>query len=172
MKGLKQIGKGSFSTVYKKTSNKVLIKSNDKAKECFSHGWGNNSKLFPNIERLDYLESEDKNLYEMKYYPKCIAPKQQLNKKSYERYLLLRNLANNFLVPNMHDGFNKLYELFSNINDKYLKDSLIEAIEGLSNYGSDIAFEISPRNISYTKSGNLILLDCFFFKSDLLKLRK
>ena len=68
---MKQIGKGSFSTVYKKNDNTVLIKSNDYVKECLSFNWHNKSRYIPNIKRID------SELYEMKLYPKCTKPKQQ-----------------------------------------------------------------------------------------------
>jgi len=163
---LQQIGKGSFSTVYKLNSNKVLIKSNDYTKECMAHGWGFDSSLFPKVS------FEDNDFYSMKLYPKCKAPKKELNKRSYERYTLLRKLMNETFTHNKYDKYDKLYKLFSDIKDKTLKEALLNAIDGLSNYGSDIGFEISPRNISFTKSGNLILLDCFFFISQLEETRK
>jgi len=50
---------------------------------------------------------------------------------------------------------------------KTAKTALIDAVSALTNYGSDICFEISPRNIAVTKTGNLILLDCFFMRSKL-----
>jgi len=52
-KGLKIIGKGSFSTVYELSEKQVLIKSSDPIKECMSMGWFPESKLFPNIERIE-----------------------------------------------------------------------------------------------------------------------
>ena len=153
------IGKGSFSKVYRKgTSPTVIIESTDKAKECFSFGWGNESMLFPNIKSLGGYH------YEMKYYPRCTAPKLRLNKLGYERYKLLRKLY----TSNKLTDYSKIYEVFNReIKDTYLRDSLLSALDGLANYGDKIAFEISPRNISFTPSGRLILLDVFFFPEDL-----
>lgn len=163
---LEVIGKGSFSTVYKKDGNNVLIKSDDYVKEALSFGWHKESKFIPKIKSLN------DGYYEMKLYPKCTSPKKQLNNKAYSLYLELRNIFNNTYVNNKYDGFNILYNNFSNLTNKALKDCLLSVLDSLSNYGSDIYFEISPRNISFTKTGNLILLDCFYFKTQLDKKRK
>ena len=163
---MKQIGKGSFSTVYQKNSDKVLIKSDDHVKECLSFNWHNKSKYIPNITNVDT------GLYEMKLYPKCTKPKQQLNAKAYNTYLTLKSLFNNVTIYNKYDAYNIWYKAFSNLKDNTLKNCLLSVLDSLSNYGSDIYFEISPRNISFTKTGNLILLDCFFFKTQLDKKRK
>lgn len=165
-KELQQIGKGLFSTVYKAPNNRVLIRSEDYTKECMSMGWGFDSSFFPKVKREDY------GFYSMKYYPKCTAPKKQLNSKSYNDYKELRGLFQNTLNPaNKYDGFDLWRDKFSTVKNISLKNALIEAIDGLSNYGSDICFEISPRNISFTKSGKLILLDVFFFRNQADKLR-
>lgn len=163
---MKQIGKGSFSTVYQKNSNTVLIKSDDYVKECLSFNWHNKSKYIPNITKIDC------GLYEMKLYPKCTKPKQQLNTKAYDTYLTLKKLVNNIVISNKYNAYDIWYKTFSNLKDNTLKNCLLSVLDSLSNYGSDIYFEISPRNISFTKTGNLILLDCFFFKTQLDKKRK
>lgn len=46
------------------------------------------------------------------------------------------------------------------------RDHLLAAIDALYNYGDDVCFEISPRNVTAHK-GKLILLDCFLMKSHL-----
>lgn len=163
---MKQIGKGSFSTVYQKNSNTVLIKSDDYVKECLSFNWHNKSKYIPNITKID------RGLYKMKLYPKCTKPKQQLNTKAYDTYLTLKKLFNNIVISNKYNAYDIWYKTFSNLKDNTLKNCLLNILDSLSNYGSDIYFEISPRNISFTKSGNLILLDCFFFKTQLDKKNK
>jgi len=56
------------------------------------------------------------------------------------------------------------YKEFSKVTNITLRNSLQEAIDACANYGSDIKFEISPRNVA-VKNGNLILLDCFFVGS-------
>jgi hypothetical protein len=53
---------------------------------------------------------------------------------------------------------------------KWAARALNEQIDGLMNYGADIRFEISPRNVA-VKNGKLILLDCFFFASKLREVR-
>ena len=48
---------------------------------------------------------------------------------------------------------------------------MIDALRACSNYGSDVGFEISPRNI-FIDNGNLILADCFFIISQAEEIRK
>lgn len=168
-KGYKKIGKGAFSSVFRKgDSNNVLIISNDVVKECISLGWFPKSRLFPKIERLSYND-DGTSTYKMKYYDKVIAPKKQLNTKAYRLYKALRSLEVINYPENddlLHDAWIKAFKnLPSEL--KTAKGALIGAVEALTNYGADICFEISPRNIATTKTGNLVLLDTFFLKSQL-----
>jgi hypothetical protein len=168
MKGYKMIGKGSFSKVYRRgNENSVLIISNDPVKECMSFGWFPKSRLFPTVERLSYND-DGTQTYKMKYFDRVRAPKRQLNAKAYELYKALRDLFDTF--PHYVYGYQLYSELiiaFKSLPKKFktAKIALLEAVDALTNYGSDICFEISPRNIAVTKSGNLILLDCFFMRS-------
>lgn len=142
------IGKGSFSKVYRSgTSRHVTVVSEDLVKECMAMGWFPSSRLFPKIKRISW------GVYRMKYYPKVRSPKRQLNPKSYELYRMLREA---YIKYNWYDGIPTKYERILN-----------EAVDALRNYADDICFEISPRNISCTPKGNLVLLDCFFFRSKL-----
>jgi len=165
MRGLKLIGRGSFTKAYQKDADTVLLKSVDPIKECMSLGWFPSSRLFPKIERID------NELYEMKYYKQTLSLKASLCDKHYKIYQTLRALKINN-SPNIHDGFEDALKAFRTIKDYKLRIIMIEALEACSNYGSDIGFEISPRNVAATKTGKLILLDCFFMKSKLLETRK
>ena len=78
-------------------------------------------------------------------------------------------ITSSFLII-CHDSMSKVYEAFAAIEDEDLKEVMIEALEACGNYGSDVAFEISPRNVA-VKDGKLILLDCFFMKSKLNQVR-
>ena len=167
MKGYKQIGKGSFSTVYRKgNANKVLIISNDSVKECMSFGWFPSSRLFPKVKFVG--EHGDNKMYEMKYYHKITAPKKQLDKRAYELYRVLREIKSKYSINPANKGFtwiNALKELPTKFNRE--KQALIKAVESLMNYDTNVAFEISPRNIARTANNKLVLLDCFFFPGDL-----
>lgn len=160
-KGMKKIGTGAFSTVYKKGNNKVLIKSVDPVKECMSLGWFPNSSLFPKIERVAKSDCGEYSFYEEKYYPKVSSLKNNLLPNEYEFYKTLRNLH-----PTM--GYNRLFEAFDKLPSKFArkKAHLKEAIDGLSSYGEDICFEISPRNVA-VHNKKLVLLDCFFMETAL-----
>jgi len=163
----KRIGAGSFSTVYRKgNSNHVLIVSTDPAKECMSLGWFPDSRLFPKVARLSYND-DGTQTFKIKYYEKVRAPKRQLNERSYKLYKALRKLDVTCQNDNLlHDKWRKAFNGIP-VEFKAAKEALLEAVDALTNYGSDICFEISPRNIAVTKAGNLILLDCFFLRSAL-----
>jgi len=155
---LKLIGKGMFSKVYRVSEKEVIIKSFCPAKECMALFF-DKSKYFPPIERIDYQE------YKMPYYDKVSSLKTTLKPKQYQLYLELRKLS----IPYTTNRYNKLNEWenqFKTIKDKILRNNLLMAVGELSNYGQDISFEISPRNVA-VKNGNLILLDCFY-SSDLV----
>ena len=161
------IGKGSFTKAYRKDKTTVLLKSDDPIKECMSMGWFPDSRLFPKIIRTDCGE------YEMKYYEKVSSLKKSLTDTHYEIYKELRKVSENIeRTSNIYDGLFNVIDGFKMIKDRRLKEIMIRAVEACSNYGSDVEFEISPRNVAVTKTGKLILLDCFFMKSKALNIRK
>jgi len=165
---LPKVGQGKFSVVYKKSDSKVVIKSKDPVKECMSLGWFPNTTLFPKIEYIEHSSVSDFVFYESKYYANNSRNfKKDLLPFEYEFYSELRKLR---VRPNTKPQF--LYQewiyQFDNLPNKFYKrkEHLIEAVTSLMNYGEDICFEISPRNIKVEK-GKLILLDCFFLFSKL-----
>lgn len=164
-KGHRRIGKGAFSSVYRKgTSNTVLIISDDPVKECMSLGWFPGGRLFPKVDCVGVVR--DRKAYSMKFYPKMKAPKQQLSKQGLSLYRALCAL------PYCYDS-HELIEAFKALPCEFnkAKKQLIEAVEALWNYGEDVAFEISPRNVTCSTSGALVLLDCFFMRSHLMATR-
>lgn len=168
--GMKCIGKGAFSTVYQKTPKKVLIKSTDNVKECMSFGWFPASSMFPKVKRIDV--GNEYSFYEMKYYPKVRSLKNNLKPFEYEFYKVLRSLTPVWNI-NPYDRYYELHWLFDTIPNKFhhRRQVLKDTLESLSNYGTDIGFEISPRNVAVDR-GKLILLDCFYFISALTDRRK
>lgn len=166
---MKRIGKGSFSSVYRQSKNKVLIISTDPAKECMSLGWFPDSRLFPKVIRLS-INDDGTQTYTMKYYDRITAPKKQLNERSFKLYQALRRVFADFYTPeNIDDLYSEWIDAFRELPNEFktARNALIEAVEAMTNYGPDICFEISPRNIAATKAGNLVLLDCFFIQSKL-----
>lgn len=164
--GMKQIGRGAFSTVYQKSKNKVLIKSRDHVKECMAFGWFPNTPLFPSIERVGVSDCGEFQFYEEKYYPKVKSLKNTLSAFEWEFYQELRKLSARFINP--YELIDRWREQIESLPNKFhhKKRMLLEAIDGLVNYGSDICFEISPRNVA-VHGKKLVLLDCFFLRSQL-----
>ncbi len=165
-KGLKLIGKGAFTKCYQLNDTTVLLKSEDPIKECMAYGWFPNSNLFPKVE----FSSID-GCYEMEYYPRLKSLKNNLDSDQYQIYKDLREVFNNLETSvNIYDGYSLIYKGFEQLDNEELKEIMLEALDACSNCGSDVGFEISPRNVS-VKNGKLILLDVFFMKSVLNKVR-
>ena len=173
IKGLKLIGKGAFTKCYLNTcETSVTLVTCDPIKEVMAMGWFPEHELFPTAEHVDYCEVTDRNIYTMEYYPRTKGLKNVLDADQYEIYKTLRKVMDNIKhTVNIHDSYSSVYEAFEGIQDEELKEVMIEALEACSNMGSDIAFEISPRNVA-VKNGKLILLDCFFSKETLNKVRQ
>lgn len=164
---MKLLSKGSFTKAYlNEEQNTVYLLSSDKIKECMVLGWFPESDLFPTIKHSD-IEPYD---YMMEYYPRTKGLKSFLDTDQYEIYKTLRNVKS-FIGRNRHDAYYHYYKQFELLEDENLSELMIEALDGCSNCGSDIGFEISPRNVA-VKEGKLVLLDCFFVISDLKHLRK
>ena len=166
-KALPLIGRGAFSTVYRKNAKTVLIKSVDPVKECMAMGWFPNSRMFPKTTRVAILDDDQGTaLYEQRYYPKAMSLKAALKPAEWEFYRELRGnvwMACNVFGNDPYKTLDSLRSVISNLPSKYArkKTALLGAIDALTNYGADIRFEISPRNVA-VHNGRLILLDCFF----------
>ena len=160
---MKLIGQGSFTKAYLKENGRVFLDSTDPVKECMSLGWFPENRMFPTIERLE-------NGYEMDFYERPKGLKNNLSARQWSFYKALRALD-----VTVHCIYESLYaweKAFANLPAKFNKekDDLIEALNACSNYGQDVCFEISPRNVA-VKGKRLVLLDCFFMRGKLLEKR-
>ena len=158
---LTYIGKGLFSTAYLKEDQKtVLVKSCCPIKEAIALGFFPESKLFPRIKRIDY---DEYSTYELPYYSKSGYLKNVTYEPHRKLYKELRNLFEDIRIQPYDYGLlrNKLYE---HISSKHFRTIMIDALDGCTNYGSDIGFEFTPRNLKVDSKGRLVLLDCFFMK--------
>lgn len=161
---MKLIGKGAFTKCYlKDCGEKVLLKTTDPIKECYSMGWIE-SDMFPVYERIDC------GMYECEYYPRTKSLKNNLDPDQWAKYKALRYIGDHIVVHNRYDGYRAYYEAFEGLEDEELRDAMIDALDSVSNYSSEIGFEISPRNVA-VKNGKLILLDVFFCKRELDRVR-
>lgn len=171
-KGLKKIGTGAFTNCYALSDSQVLLVTVDPLKEVYSMGWSSDP-LFPVTEKIDYL-STGECIYTMERYIRVSSLKRNLDADQYEIYKKLRHVFDNqfcFGSPrNIYDGYSILYKAFDAMEDKELGERMINVLDDIANYGCDIGFEISPRNVA-VKDGKLILLDCFFLKGTLQKVR-
>lgn len=173
-KGMKQIGKGAFSTVYRMNKHKVLIKSCCNAKECMSMGWFPETPLFPTLERIGTSDCGEFFFYTEKYYEKVRSLKYNLTAFEYGFYKELKELFFSFVMPeNKHNLIDAWREQFAKLPNKYhhKRRMLMEAVDAMGNYGSDVCFEISPRNVA-VQGKKLVLIDCFFMHSQNEKIKQ
>ena len=172
MEKLKLIGKGVFTKCYQKDEKTVILHSKCPLKECMSFGWFPDTPLFPKLERIDYLDDGETQVYEMKYYPKVKSLKNNLKESQWKIYKeLVRIRRENINTPkNHHMLYNHWQKAFKTIKNRRVKDIMLQALDACANYGSDICFEISPRNVAVDK-GKLVLLDVFFMYSKLQEVR-
>ncbi|GGE71441.1 hypothetical protein [Klebsiella phage KL01] len=159
---MKLIGKGAFTKAYLLDNGRVQLHSCCPFKECMAHGWFPESDLFPKLTFIDV------GVYEMDYLTSVTAPKRQLNEASYKLYKALQ------LVYGDYDAID-YFSIYKSM-EKHLEgfkelEEVLEALDACSNWGTDIGFEISPRNISVDDKGNLILADCFFHRPTLTEVR-
>ena len=171
MKSLKLIGAGLFSKIYSADAlDYVIITKKDYIKEAMGVEWFPESRYFPKIEEI---EIEGDYYWKMKKYNKTKKIKGLLNDDDYKFYQELRKIVKNKpIIKNKYDNYIVLYELFSESSlTEDQKELMLNALTACSNYGSDVDFEISPRNI-FIDSGRLILADCFFIISQAEEIRK
>lgn len=151
----KLIGKGAFTKAYQVGENEVEVHSFCPAKECYAM-FSQGKQFAPVIER------KETNVYKMPLYPKVRAPSRDLNPRSLVVYKTLRQVfkGNNLLD---YQNFCRLVNAESVLTVDE-KEALIELASDVCNAidCKELRFEISPRNISRDKGGNLIMLDCFF----------
>lgn len=154
----KLIGKGSFTKAYQIDEDKVEVVSICPAKECYAM-FSQGNTFAPVIEKIDHRD-DGYSVYHMPLYPKVTAPKKQLNKAAYSIYQTLRSISGKF-------GMN--YNLFceeveATDLEEDVKEEILSLVSDVCNAIDcfDMGFEISPRNITTDKDGNLIMLDCFF----------
>lgn len=165
--------RGKFSKVFMLVDGTVKIFSSDPVKECMAL-WGfGDSSLWPEIERIDRLE-DGTNVFIMPLYEQPRALKSTLAEEDYALYQALRKASYEiFTGLNPYDASQHWHRVFENALQAFPEamQAMHDAIDSLQNYGHDIRFEISPRNVA-VKDGRLILLDCFFFASALANTKK
>jgi len=165
---MKLIGKGLFTKAYLKDENTVELHSIDKVKECMAMGFFPEHKLFPTIKQADNRDDMGEvKVYEEKFYPKVSSIKNNVSARDWKLYQLLRKL---FISGWGNESYSLWVEAFKTLPEEYKdeRDALLEACDALANYGDDCYFEISPRNVA-TDNNSLILLDCFFMRSQCIE---
>jgi len=169
MEKKKLIGQGSFTNAYLMPNGKVLLISCCQIKECMAFGWFPDSPLFPILEPIG-LDKEDFRRYEMEYYPHVSSLKNNLDPDQWQIYKDLRSLEITGRISK-NDSLFEWHKQFDKLENEELRETMKGALDACSNYGTDIAFEISPRNVK-VKNGKLILLDCFYQLTRLKKVHK
>jgi hypothetical protein len=139
-----------------------------------------------------YPGSENLKIYRMEHFPRTKSLKSALKPDQWQLYLALRRVMNKGAgyYKNNWDRIDEYRRLFDGmgreLDGKVYKENLgdenagkgakygemmVFALESLLNFGGDVSFEISPRNVAANSSGELVLLDCFFYREDLRRVR-
>lgn len=175
-KGFQLVGKGAFTKAYTSPAepDTCYLVSSDPAKECLAlFGYSTTMpNLFPKLERIKYLDS-GANVFKTKFYAKSNSLKSDLDADQYALYkaLVAMHRSVHTCVIKDYDLADKHYKALDDLKTKnpdfkIYVEALQESIDSLCNYGTDILFEISPRNVR-VDNGKLVLLDVFFFRSKL-----
>ena len=164
-----KVKQGHFTTAYLyEEQGKVILESRCYIKECMALGWFPDSELFPSIKfaDIDDVNTEFK-VYEMPLYICGRSLKANVCKEDYEGiYVPLRKIQ---YVSDYVDFEEQLTTV--GVSEE-AKEDLLEAYSACTNYGSDVGWEISPRNVAATAEGRLILLDCFYIKSQIRRSKR
>lgn len=170
---MKLIGRGAFTKCYLKDCGKrVLLISSDPIKGCMAWGWFPESPLFPEVTMIEV------GTYEMDYMPPTRGLKGHLDQDQWQLYQVLRDcFSRSPAVMNAYHLYHKWYEIFQTAYDRsetaVVREGLMDvmlALDACANYGSDIQFEISPRNVRAV-NGKLVLVDCFYSQSKFNEVR-
>jgi hypothetical protein len=164
----KLIGKGAFTKAYLLDSGEVELQSIDPIKECMAL-WGfGDSRLWPEIERIE-CRTNGVQVFRMPYYDRPKSLKNNLTPNDYSFYKDLRSLTRATGLLRGYQLKQHWHDQFDSLKAKWPEHvaALHEVLDAIANYGEDICFEISPRNVA-VKDGKLILLDCFFLRSVLM----
>ena len=165
------LGKGAFSDAYLHTDGTVELISCDPIKECMSMGWFPEGRLFPDVEYVAHHTDNLHKVYHMPIYARPTSIKKNVTAHDWGLYKALRALDIGY-QQNPNNAFHAWHAAFDTLPDEYAaeREEIKEALDACGNYGTDILFEISPRNIA-VQDGRLILLDCFYSWSTLKKTR-
>lgn len=170
---MKLIGRGAFTKCYLKDCGKrVILVSSDPIKECMAWGWFPESPLFPEVKMIEA------GTYEMDYIPPTRGLKAHLDDDQWQLYQVLRDcFSRSPVFSRPAELYHKWYEIFQAAHDRSESETVREglmdvlmALDACANFGTDIKFEISPRNVRAV-DGKLILVDCFFLLSKLQEVR-
>ena len=160
---------GAFTVAYVDSALQyVYLKSVCPIKECIAQGWFPESDLFPSISHA----LDGNGIYKMEYYPRVKSLKESLDADQWEIYKELRRVMKEIdYTGNVHRNHESITQGFNTIKDESLRETMQEALDACANYGTQLAFEISPRNVA-VKDGKLILLDVFYHVEKLEEIRK
>lgn len=163
----KCFARGAFTKAYKSIDGKwVKLISSCPIKEAMAFGWCCDSAHIPKIMCINT------NTYILPFYPR-VNLKSGLLPNQYALYKELRRLQAEGQAKkpkNRLDYYNHWHTVLAEVSCNSAKKALLNILEAASNYGSDIDFEISPRNVAVS-NGHLVFLDLFFSVSSLKKVR-
>lgn len=154
------LGKGMFCQAWQNKNDVYLIVDsvNDPSKEilCSIYKEEGKVKHLPGCQRIDTYG--DKYVYLMPYYRNITAK----DKEAWKQYRELKNFResiSSFAHKCQHDVN---LEVLKFIPKSPIRNALELLLNWSTNYGDQIGWEFSPRNLGVDSRGNLILRDVMF----------
>lgn len=171
LRGLKQIAKGSFTDVFYLNEDEVMLRTTDKIKELYAQNWlpELDWNPYPVTEYLDCSDNGDFFLLKMKRYDR-FSRVEQLNEKS--KKLLKAMKCFRVAIEESQRAVRWTSDLSKAVCEipEEFREFTQESIDSVCNYSNSAFFEISPRNLAVDGS-DLILLDCWFSRSEFKRIR-
>lgn len=181
---VKRIGKGAFSVAMVAVdpdpntgARDVFLFSDDETpdKELLSmaHDSDARNPHIPSVEKLGH--THDKTVYVMPLYRVPLRKSHDIG--AWKDYLAIKRCHDRALkaVGRVRSGYDVNFETVECAKESGLRRSVVDALETLmdtaANYGSEYAFEFSPRNLGTDADGNLVLLDVLYDKEALVRRR-
>ncbi len=153
-----RLGSGAFTRAFRHEDGDVILYSACNAKECMSLGWFPTHRLIPELRRVGT------QTYCMRYLHK-LPNKADLKPQAAEDLRVLRAVEREWCEYPCPVNRVSILEVLRECITKrgeHLTELLLECVDAMTSYTSQVGFECPRRNLRVDDDGNLIMLDCFF----------
>jgi len=156
---MRQVGSGNFTKAYERPDGYIELHSIDPVKEFMATIGFPDHPMFPKCEKIG-TKGKDTSIYIMKKLTIISESSQKLNR----RQQALLDALDNLRAYTAKD----LAKEFATLPDRFRveRELLIEATKSMGKVKAldGISWDMCDFNLAISKSGRLILLDCFYPK--------